>query len=96
MELSKEIPNFVQSLVNSRGKLLKQAKGNCSDPVMIKHEKIAKALDYAKSISTTDVGWCKFLQKFEADIRYILIANRSLAAMENRLMLLIIEIQKRP
>ena len=94
MELKKEIPAFVQTLVNSRGRLLKQAKGNCSDPVMIKHEKIVKALEYAKSISTTEAGWCKFLQKFEADIRYIFICNRSLAAMEMKLMLIIIEVQK--
>jgi hypothetical protein len=94
MELSKEIPDFIQGLVNSRKKLLAANIGNTSSPVIKKHEALTKAFNYAKSIKTNQTGWIKFLQKWEKDVRLILIANRSLAAMESRLMLIIIEIQK--
>lgn len=94
MDLSKEIQSFVQGLVNARGKLIKANIGNTSSPVIKKHEALTRAFDYAKSIKTNTVGWVKFLQRWEADIRFILICNRSLADMENRLMLIIIEIKK--
>jgi hypothetical protein len=94
MDLSKEIQSFIQKLVNSRKKLLAANIGNTSSPVIKKHEALTKAFDYAKSIKTTQTGWIKFLQRWEKEIRLILIANRSLAAMESRLMLIIIEIQK--
>jgi hypothetical protein len=92
MELSKEIPDFVQKLVNSRGRLLAANIGNTSTPVIIKHEALTKAFNYAKSIKTTEQGWIAFLKKWEATIRYVLIANRSLSAMENRLMLIVLKI----
>ena len=91
---SNPIVEFCTKLINARGELLRLNKGNTTAPVMIKHEKVRKAFDYAKSINTNDVGWCKFLQRWEKDIRHILIANRSLASMEMKLMLIIIEIQK--
>jgi hypothetical protein len=94
MELSKEIPDFIQGLVNSRKKLLAANIGNTSSPVIKKHEALTRAFDYAKSIKTNQAGWIAFLRKWESVIRFLLIANRSLAAMESRLMLIIIEIQK--
>lgn len=94
MDLSKEIQSFIQGLINARGELLRQHLGNTSDQIVIQHEKLKKAFDYAKSIKTTQAGWVAFLQKWEATCRYILIANRGLAKMENRLMLIIIEIKK--
>jgi hypothetical protein len=94
MELEKEILNFIQKLVNSRKKLLAANIGNTSAPVIKKHEALTRAFDYAKSIKTTQAGWIAFLRKWESVIRFLLIANRSLAAMESRLMLIIIEINK--
>jgi len=94
MDLSKEIQSFIQGLVNSRKKLLAANIGNTSSPVIKKHEALTKAFDYAKSIKTNEVGWIAFLRKWEKDIRHILIANRSLAAMEMKLMLIIIEVNK--
>ena len=94
MDLSKEIQSFVQGLVNARGKLIKASIGNTSSPVIIKHEALSKAFKYAQSIKTTQQGWIAFLRKWEATIRYILICNRSLSAMENRLLMIVIQIQK--
>ncbi len=94
MDLSKEIQSFVQNLLNSRGELLRQHLGNTSAQIVIQHEKLKKAFDYAKSIKTTQAGWIKFMEKNEAICRYLLICNKSRQKMENRLMLIVIEIQK--
>jgi hypothetical protein len=82
LPLSKQIQSFVTRLLNSRGKLLTAGIGNTSDPIRIKHEKIAKDFDYCKAIYKTDAAWYRFIQKHEADIRYILIANKSRAKFE--------------
>jgi hypothetical protein len=95
MDLSKEIQSFIQKLVNSRKKLLAANIGNTSSPVIKKHEALTKAFDYAKSIKTNQQGWIAFLTKWESVIRFLLIANRSLAAMEMKLMLIILEISKK-
>ena len=92
MELSKEIPDFVQKLLNSRGELLRQHLGNNSDQIIIQHEKLKKAFDYAKSIKTTQTGWIAFMTKWGKTVRYLLICNKSRQAMENRLMLIVIKI----
>jgi hypothetical protein len=94
MDFSKEKQSFIPGLVNSRKKLLSANIGNTSSPVLIKHEALTKAFDYAKSIKTNQVGWIAFLRKWESVIRFLLIANRSLAAMEMKLMLIILEINK--
>jgi hypothetical protein len=74
---SNPIVEFCTKLINARGELLRLNKGNTSAPVMIKHEKVRKAFDYAKSINTNDVGWCRFLEKHEADLRAIMILGNS-------------------
>lgn len=74
---SNPIVEFCTKLINARGELLRLSKGNTSAPVMIKHEKVRKAFEYAKSINTNDVGWCKFLSKHEADFRAIMILGNS-------------------
>jgi len=94
MDLKKEIPAFIGTIVKGRGELLRQKIGNTSDLTTIKHEQLKKAYDYAISINTSQAGWVVFLTKWESVVRYLMIANRSLAAMESRLMLIIIEIQK--
>lgn len=77
MKHDNPIVEFCTKLINSRGELLRLNKGNTSAPVMIKHEKVRKAFDYAKSINTNDVGWCRFLEKHEADLRAIMILGNS-------------------
>jgi hypothetical protein len=95
MELKQEIPDFVQKLVNSRGRLLAANIGNTSTPVIIKHEALTKAFNYAKSIKTTEAGWIAYLKKWEADIRYLMIVNKSKPAVEQKLFYIILEINKR-
>ena len=90
--LSKEIQTFVSKLLNSRGKLLTAKIGNTSDPMRIKHEKLKQAFEYAKAAYKTDKAWALFIEKHEADIRYILIANKSRAKYEAELFLIIIKI----
>jgi len=94
MDLSKEIKSFIQGLINARGKLLAANIGKTTFSCLTKHERIAKDFDYCKALYKTDLAWAKFIQRHERDIREILIANRGLAKMENRLLLIIIEIQK--
>ncbi len=71
------IVTFLKALINSRGELLRQQRGNTSDPVIIKHEKLKKAFEYALSIGTTDKGWAVFLSKHEADLRHIMLGYHS-------------------
>lgn len=92
MELKQEIPDFVQKLVNSRGKLLAANIGNTSFSCLAKHERISKDFEYCKALYKTNEAWAKFMGRHEKDIREVLIANRSLSAMENRLMLIVIKI----
>jgi hypothetical protein len=91
---SKQIQSFVTRLLNSRGKLLTAGIGNTSDPIRIKHEKIAKDFDYCKAIYKTDAAWFKFIERHEADIRYILIANKSRAKFECELTMIILAANK--
>jgi hypothetical protein len=74
---SNPIAEFCTKLINARGELLRLSKGNTSAPVMIKHERVRKAFEYAVSINTNDVGWCRFLEKHEADLRAIMILGNS-------------------
>lgn len=74
---SNPVVTFLKALINSRGELLRQQKGNTSDPVIIKHEKLRKAFEYALSIPTTDKGWAVFLSKNEADLRHIMLGYHS-------------------
>lgn len=92
---SKQIQSFVTKLLNSRGKLLTAGIGNTSDPIRIKHEKIAKDFDYCKAIYKTDAAWFKFIQKHEADIRYILIANKGRAKFEVELTMIILKYERK-
>lgn len=77
MNHSNPIVTFLKALINSRGELLRQQKGNTSDPTIIKHEKLKKAFEYASSIKTTDKGWCLFLATHEADIKHIFLGYHS-------------------
>jgi hypothetical protein len=81
--------------VNSRGKLLAANIGNTSTPVIIKHEALTKAFNYAKSIKTSEAGWVKFMTKWEKTVRYLMIANKSKPAVEQKLFYIILEINKR-
>jgi len=76
-QTSNPIVTFLKALINSRGELLRQQKGNCSDPVIIKHDKLKKAFEYALSINTTDKGWAVFLATHEASIKHIFLGYHS-------------------
>lgn len=92
--LSNQIQKFLSSLLNSRGRLLKAGIGNTSDPVLIKHEALKKAYDYAVSIGTNEIGWRRFVQKHEAVIRYLIIHNKSRSNKEFQLTQIILSITK--
>ena len=81
MNLSKHHSNpiveFCKALINSRGELLRRNVGNTTIPVLIKHEKVKKAFEYASSIKTTDKGWANFLATHEADLKYIMLGYHS-------------------
>lgn len=81
MNLSKPhfnpIVDFCKALINSRGELLRRNVGNTTSPVLIKHEKVKKAFEYASSINTTDKGWANFLATHEADLKYIMLGYHS-------------------
>jgi hypothetical protein len=77
MKHDNPIVEFCTKLINARAELLRLNKGNTTAPVMIKHERVRKAFNYAKSINTNDVGWCRFLEKHEADLRAIMILGNS-------------------
>jgi hypothetical protein len=95
MDLKKEIPAFVGTIVKGRGELLRQKIGNVSDPINIKHEQLKKDYDYAMSINTSENGWINFLRKNEAVIRYLMICNKSKPSVEQRLFYIILEINKK-
>jgi len=92
--LSNQIQKFLSSLLNSRGRLLKAGIGNTSDPLNIKHEQLKKAYDYAVSIGTNEIGWCRFIQKWEQTIRYLIIHNKSRSNKEFELTQIILSITK--
>jgi hypothetical protein len=94
MDLKKEIPAFVGTIVKGRGELLRTGKGNCSDPTTIKHEQLKKAYDYALSINTSQAGWVAFITKWEKVIREIMICNRAKKSTEDRLFKIVVEIKK--
>jgi hypothetical protein len=94
MELKKEIPAFVGTIVKGRGELLRTGKGNCSDPINIKHEQLKKDYDYAMSINTSENGWINFIKKHEAVIRYLMICNKAKKSTEDRLFKIVVEIKK--
>jgi len=94
MELKKEIPAFVGTIVKGRGELLRQKIGNTSDLTTIKHEQLKKDYDYAMSINTSENGWINFLRKNEAAIRYLMICNKAKPNVEQRLFYIILEINK--
>jgi small-conductance mechanosensitive channel len=94
MNLSKEIHDFVQSVVNSRTELLRQHLGNQSDAIKIQHERLKKAFDYAKSIKTTQAGWVAFMRKWEATCRFLIICNKSKTNKEQKLFFIVLEISK--
>jgi hypothetical protein len=94
MDLKKEIPAFVGTIVKGRGELLRQKIGNTSDLTTIKHEQLKKDYDYAMSINTSENGWINFLRKNEAAIRYLMICNRAKKSVEQRLFYIILEINK--
>jgi hypothetical protein len=94
MELKKEIPAFIGTIVKGRGELLRTGKGNCSDPINIKHESLKRAYDYALSINTSQAGWVAFLTKWEATIRYLIIVNKAKKSTEDRLFKIVVEILK--
>ena len=74
---SNPIVTFCKALINSRGELLRQNVGNTSTAVLIKHEKVKKAFEYASSINTTDKGWANFLAIHEADLKHIMLGYHS-------------------
>ena len=94
MELKKEIPAFIGTIVKGRGELLRQRLGNTSDLTTIKHEQLKKDYDYAMSINTSENGWINFLRKNEATVRYLMICNKSKPLVEQRLFYIILEINK--
>jgi hypothetical protein len=94
MDLKKEIPAFVGTIVKGRGELLRQKIGNTSDLTTIKHEQLKKDYDYAMSINTSENGWVNFLRKNEATVRYLMICNKSKPLVEQRLFYIILEINK--
>jgi hypothetical protein len=94
MDLKKEIPAFVGTIVKGRGELLRQKIGNTSDLTTIKHEQLKKDYDYAMSINTSENGWINFLRKNEATIRYLMVCNKSKPSVEQRLFYIILEINK--
>jgi hypothetical protein len=94
MDLKKEIPAFVGTIVKGRGELLRQKIGNTSDLTTIKHEQLKKDYDYAMSINTSENGWVNFLRKNEATVRYLMICNKSKPSVEQRLFYIILEINK--
>jgi hypothetical protein len=94
MDLKKEIPAFVGTIVKGRGELLRTGKGNCSDPINIKHEQLKKAYDYAISINTTEAGWVAFIKKWEGTCRYLMICNKAKKSTEDRLFKIVVEILK--
>jgi len=94
MDLKKEIPAFVGTIVKGRGELLRQKIGNTSDLTTIKHEQLKKDYDYAMSINTSENGWINFLRKNEATVRYLMICNNSKPSVEQRLFYIILEINK--
>jgi len=94
MELKKEIPAFVETIVKGRGELLRQKIGNTSDLTTIKHEQLKKAYDYALSINTSQAGWISFLTKWESVVRYLMIANKTKPSVEQKLFYIILEINK--
>jgi hypothetical protein len=74
---SNPVVTFCKVLINSRGELLRRNVGNTTSPVLIKHEKVKKAFDYASSINTTDKGWANFLAIHEADLKHIMLGYGS-------------------
>ena len=74
---SNPIVTFCKALINSRGELLRRNVGNTTSPVLIKHEKVKKAFEYASSIKTTDKGWANFLATHESSLRYIMLGYHS-------------------
>jgi len=95
MDLKKEIPAFIGTIVKGRGELLRTGKGNCSDPINIKHEQLKKAYDYALSINTSEKGWISFITKWEKVVREIMICNKAKKSTEDRLFKIIVEILKK-
>lgn len=94
LPLSKEIQTFVSKLLNSRGKLLTAKIGNASDPMRIKHEKLKQAFEYAKAAYKTDKAWALFIEKHEADLKYLLVCNKSRANLEVKLFNIYLQIRK--
>jgi hypothetical protein len=94
LPLSKQIQSFVTRLLNSRGKLLTAGIGNTKDAMYIKHEKIAKHFDYCKAVYKTDAAWFKFIEKHEADLRYLIICNKGRAKFEVELTMIILAANK--
>jgi hypothetical protein len=94
MDLKKEIPAFIGTIVKGRGELLRQKIGNTSDLTTIKHEKLKKAYDYALSINTSQAGWVAFITKHEKIIREIMICNKAKKSTEDRLFKIVVEILK--
>ena len=94
MDLKKEIPAFIGTIVKGRGELLRQKIGNTSDLTTIKHEQLKKDYDYAMSINTSENGWINFLRKNEATIRYLMICNKAKKSTEDRLFKIVVEILK--
>jgi hypothetical protein len=94
MDLKKEIPAFIGTIVKGRGELLRQKIGNTSDLTTIKHEQLKKAYDYALSINTSQAGWVKFITKWEKVVREIMICNRAKKSTEDRLFKIVVEIKK--
>jgi hypothetical protein len=94
MDLKKEIPAFVGTIVKGRGELLRQRLGNTSNLTTIKHEQLKKDYDYAMSINTSENGWINFLRKNEATVRYLMICNKAKKSVEQRLFYIILEINK--
>jgi hypothetical protein len=94
MDLKKEIPAFIGTIVKGRGELLRQKIGNTSNLTTIKHEQLKKAYDYALSINTSQAGWVAFLTKWEATIRYLMICNKAKKSTEDRLFKIVVEILK--
>ena len=74
---SNPVVDFCKALIYSRGELLRRNVGNTSSPVLIKHEKLRKAFEYASSINTTDKGWANFLATHESSLRYIMLGYHS-------------------
>jgi hypothetical protein len=94
MDLKKEIPAFIGTIVKGRGELLRQKVGNTSNLTTIKHEQLKKAYDYAISIDTSEKGWIAFITKWEKVVREIMICNRAKKSTEDRLFKIVVQILK--